>query len=152
MHKTAMTLSFVFTITGFALAQEKRIQRRDLPPAVENTVSAQSQGATIRGFSEERENGKTYYEAELMVGGHSKDILIDKEGMIAEVEEQVPIDSLPSEVREGLQQKAGPGKIVKVESLTKRDKLVAYEAKVEAAGKKREVQVGPDGKSLDHEE
>ena len=39
-----------------------------------------------------------------------------------------------------------------MESLTKKDKLVAYEAKVVKDGKKSEIQVGPDGKALDHEE
>ena len=132
--------------------QEKKIQRAELPPTVEKTVAAQSQGATIKGFSQETENGQTYYEAEMMVSGHSKDVLIDKDGVIVEVEEQVAFDSLPATVKEGLQSKAGQGKIVKVESLTKQGKLVAYEAKVQAAGKKKEVQVGPDGKPLDHEE
>ena len=69
-----------------------------------------------------------------------------------EIEEQVALDSLPSTVKAKLQAKAGGGKIVKVESLTKHDKLVAYEAKVQTAGKKTEIQVGPDGKPLDHEE
>ena len=86
-----------------------------------------------------------------MVSGHSKDVLIDKDGGVVEVEEQVAFDSLPATVREGLRNKAGQGKIVKVESLTKHDKLVAYEAKV-ADGKTKEIQVGPDGKPLDHEE
>lgn len=110
--------------------QEKKIQRSDLPPAVEKTVSAQSQGATIKGFSQEKENGQTYYEAEMTVNGHSKDVLIDPNGNVVEVEEQVALDSLPRAVKDGLQAKAGKGKIVKVESLTKHDKLVAYEAKV----------------------
>jgi hypothetical protein len=60
--------------------------------------------------------------------------------------------SLPAAVKDGLQTKAGKGKLVKVESLTKHDKLVAYEAQVNTNGKKSEVQVGPDGKALDHEE
>ena len=47
---------------------------------------------------------------------------------------------------------AGEGKLVKVETLTKQDKLVAYEAQVTRDGKKSEVQVDPDGKPLDHEE
>jgi hypothetical protein len=88
----------------------------------------------------------------MIVNGHSKDVLIDGTGAIVEVEEEVPIDSLSSEVRAGLQAKAGSGKLGKVESITKHDKLVAYEAKVTAGGKKSEVQVGPDGKPLDHEE
>ncbi len=55
-------------------------------------------------------------------------------------------------MKEGLQAKAGKGKITKVESITKHDTLVAYEAQVVTAGKTSEVQVGPDGKPQDHEE
>jgi len=84
--------------------------------------------------------------------GHSKDVLFDTTGTVVEVEEQVALDSLPAAVKEGLQSKAGQGKILKVESITKHDKLVAYEAGVQKSGKKSEVQVGPDGKPLDHEE
>ena len=138
--------------TCIAQEQEKKIPRADLPAAVEKTVAAQSQGATIKGFSQEKENGQTFYEAELMVSGHSKDVLIDPNGAVVEVEEQVAFDSLPAAVKAGLQAKSRKGKIVKVESLTKHDKLVAYEAKVQIDGKKSEIQVGPDGKLLDHEE
>jgi uncharacterized membrane protein YkoI len=139
-------------LVGAASAQEKKIKRSDLPPAVEKTVAAQSAGATIRGFSTEKEKGQTLYEVEMTVNGHSKDISIAPDGAIVEIEEQVALDSLSPEVKAGLQAKAGKGKILKVESLTKKDKLVAYEAQVEANGKKSEVQVGPDGKPLDHEE
>jgi len=137
---------------GTALAQEKKIKRSDLPPAVEKTVAEQSSGATIRGFSTEKEKGQTLYEVEMTVNGHSKDVLMAADGSIVEVEEQVAPDSLSAEVKAGLQAKAGKGKIVKIESLTKKGKLVAYEAQVETNGKKSEVQVGPDGKPLDHEE
>jgi len=143
---TALALSTI------AFAQEKKIQRADLPPAVEKTVAAQSEGATIKGFSQEKEKGQTYFEAEMTVSGHTKDVLIDANGAIVEVEEQVQFDSLPPVVKDALQAKAGAGKILKVESLTKHDKLVAYEAVVQIAGKKKELQVGPDGKPLDHEE
>jgi hypothetical protein len=139
-------------LAGSASAQEKKIKRSDLPPAVEKTVAAQSPGATIKGFSTEKENGQTLYEAEMTVNGHSKDISMTADGSIVEIEEQVALDSLSADVRTGLQAKAGAGKILKVESLTKKGKLVAYEAKVDTNGKKSEVQVGPDGKPLDHEE
>jgi hypothetical protein len=78
--------------------------------------------------------------------------LIDTNGAIVEVEEQVALDELPAAVKAGLQAKAGDAKLVKVETLSKRDKLVAYEAQVTRDGKKSEIQVGPDGKPLDHEE
>ncbi len=139
-------------LAGTSSAQEKKIKRSDLPPAVEKTVAAESTGATIKGFSTEKEKGQTLYEVELMVNGHSKDISMAADGSIVEIEEQVVLDSLSADVRAGLQAKAGKGKILKVESLTKKGKLVAYEAKVDTNGKKSEVQVGPDGKPLDHEE
>jgi hypothetical protein len=135
-----------------ATAQEKKINRSDLPAAVEKTVAAQSQGATVRGFSQEKENGQTFYEVELMISGHSKDVSIDANGAVVEIEEQVEMGSLPAPVKDGLQAKAGKGKLLKVESITKHDKLVAYEAQVMTEGKTSELQVGPDGNPLGHEE
>ena len=146
----AVAVSLVLAVAAWS--QEKKIKRSELPPAVEKTVAAQSQGATIRGFSQEKEHGQSFYEAELVIDGHSKDVLMDANGEIVEVEQGVDVDALSPAVREGLQAKAGKGKLVKVESLTKHGKLVAYEAQVVSGGKRSEVQVGPDGKPLDHEE
>jgi len=142
----------VALLAAGSLGQEKKIQRSDLPAAVEDTVAAEGRGAVIRSFSVENENGQTYYEAEMSVNGHSRDLLIAKSGAVLEVEEQVSFNSLSADVREGLQAKAGKGKIIKIESITKHDRLVAYEAKVMTGTKKSEIQVGPDGKPLDHEE
>jgi hypothetical protein len=151
-RKISLSLLFVLCFALVSSSQEKKINRSDLPPAVEKTVAAQSAGATINGFSQEKEHGKVFYEAEMTVNGHSKDILIAADGSIAEVEEEVALDTLPADVRAGLQSKAGSGRILKVESITKHDKLAAYEAKVDKNGKKSEVQVGPNGKPLAHEE
>ena len=152
MRVSTLALFAALSLTTIALAQEKKIQRADLPPAVEKTVAAQTQGATIKGFSQEKENGQTNYEVETTVNGHSKDITIDAGGALVEIEEQVELDSLPAAVKASLQSKAARGKILKVESLTKHGAVVAYEAQVLTAGKKKEIQVGPDGKPLDHEE
>ena len=151
---TAIALAAVmsFAMQSPAEEQERKIERSSLPPAVEKVVAAQTQTATIRGFAEEIENGQKLYEVKLMVDGHKKNILMDANGAIVEVEEQVAMESLPSAVRDGLRAKAGSGKVIKVESITKNNKLVAYEAKVMTDGKKSEIQVGPDGKPLDHEE
>ena len=140
----------ILALSIAAIAQEKKIPRSALPLAVEKTVQAQT--ATIRGFSEEKENGQTFYEAEMTVDGHSKDILMDATGAIVEVEEQVALESLPAAVKAGLQSKAGKGKIVKVESISKHDKIVAYEAQITTNGRHSEAQVAPDGSPLDHEE
>jgi hypothetical protein len=134
-------------------AQEKKITRDQLPPAVEKAVAAQeSKGATVKGFATEIEKGKKLYEAELTENGHGKDVSMDEQGNVVEVEEEVSLDSLPAEVKDGLTKAAGSGTITRVESLTKSDKLVAYEAVVKNGGKRSEIQVGPDGKKLTHKQ
>jgi hypothetical protein len=157
MGKLKVRLAVMLLITGSAVlttaqAQERKIKREELPPAVEKTVSEQSQGATIKGFSTEIDKGKKLYEVGLTVNGHSKDISMDKDGKVVEVEEEVVMDSLLPEVKAGLTKAAGSGTITKVESLIKGGKLVAYEADVKNGPKHSEIQVGPDGKKLAHEE
>ena len=153
------TSRFLLTTTallgGFsliAIAQEKTLDRSQLPAAVEKTVQAQSQGATIKGFATEREGGKKVYEAEMIVNGHTKDIQISEDGTLNEIEEEVSIDSLTPEVQTGLRARAAGAKIVKVESLTKGGALVAYEAATLKGSKKGEIQIGPTGKRLSHPE
>jgi hypothetical protein len=151
------TVVLAVLVTGLATlpaiqAQEKKLKREELPPAVEKTVAEQSKGATIRGFSTDMEGGKKLYEAELVVSGHGKDISMDEQGNIVEVEEEVSMESLPGNVRDGLTKSAGSGTVGKVESLTKKGKLVAYEAVVKTGTKRSEIQVGPDGKKLAHPE
>ena len=142
---TALAIGLTFSI---AQAQEKKIKRAQLPPAVEKTVARESQGATIKGFATEVENGRRLYEAELTVNGHSKDISLDRTGKIVEVEEEVPMDSLPSTVQDALRKAAGSGTIELVESLTKNGKLVAYEGHVKTGTTRSEIQVGPNGEKL----
>lgn len=154
MKRLYMAVVFVCTVLVAipSFCQEKKLQRSDLPAAVQKTVDEQSKGATVRGFSTEKENGQTIYEASLMVNGHTRDVSIDASGTVLEIEEQVDLNTLPAAVQEGLKKKAGAGKITRVESLTKKGKLVAYEAVVQDGAKKREIQVGPDGKTLSRAE
>src|SRR5882724_13072106 len=99
----AVVTAGLLACAGGGIAQEKKVKRADLPAAVEKTVAAESAGATIEGFSMEKEKGETFYEAEMMVNGHSKDVLIDASGTVVEVEEEVALDKLPAEVKAGLE-------------------------------------------------
>ena len=147
----ALVVGAADQLTAQEQDHERKITRKDLPAAVAKTVDARSHGATIRGYSEEQENGQTFYEVELRVNGHTRDVLIDSNGAVVEVEEQVALASLPAAVRDGLKAGAGSGKIGVVESVTKGGQIVAYEAHVTTNGKKSEVKVGPDGKPLQGE-
>lgn len=133
-----------------ALAQEteRPVKMKDLPPAVQATVREQSKGAALRGLSEEKKDGRTFYEASLRVKGHLKDVLIDANGDVVETEEQVPLASLPPAAKAEIVRRAGKGRILLVESITMNNAIVAYEAHVKTAGKFSEIKVDPDGKPL----
>lgn len=90
-------LMIALSLSAFALAEERKIQRAELPPAVGRTVAAESRGAAIQGLSQETEHAEVYY-------------------------------------------------------LTNHGKLVAYQAKIISNGRMREIQVGPDGNAVGHEE
>ena len=151
-HLTLVAIVVSFLITGASAAQnndqEKRVKMKDLPAAVQKTVRDESKGAIIRGLTQETEDGVTNYEVELMVNGHHKDVLIDSNGMVVEVEEQVTLASLPPVVRTAIEQNAGKGKIGVIEAITKGNAVVAYEAHIKKAGKSQEVKVNPEGQVI----
>jgi hypothetical protein len=130
---------------------EKRVKMKDLPEAVQKTVREQGKDAKVRGLSVEVENGKTCYEAELKVKGHGKDILIDENGVVLEVEEKVEFSALPAAVKEQIKKSAGKGKIRRVEAITKGSEPTVYEALVKTGDKKSEIQVAADGKLISNE-
>jgi hypothetical protein len=140
----------VVAIVNASLAEEP-VKKSDLPPVVQKAAEAQSAGATVLGYAKDKNHGRLEYEVQLMVGDHTKDVTIDPQGAVLEIEEQVAVDALPANVFHGLSAQARKGKITKVESLTKHGRIVAYEAQV-AGGKHAEIQVGPDGQKLAHPE
>ena len=146
----AFVVGLGLSLYGIVLGQEheRRVRMKDLPQAVQKTIHEQSQGATIKGFSKEVEHGQTYYEVEMKVNGHGKDLLIDSNGRVVESEEEVALNALPSTVKIGIEQYAGKGQVIKVESITRDNTIVMYEAVVRKTGKQSEFKVGPDGKPL----
>jgi hypothetical protein len=155
MQSTSVRLIVISLAIGtatVATAQERKLGRSQLPSAVVVTVDKETKGATIKGYATETEHGKKVYEAETIVDGHTRDLQISSEGTLLEVEEEVPLASLPASVSQALTARAKGATIVKVESLRKGGQLVAYEASTENKGHKGEVQVGPAGEKLPHEQ
>ncbi len=139
----AMALVATLGIAG-ARASETKIKKQDLPAPVQKAMAAEVQGATVKWFAKEIEDGKTFYEVETMKNGHSRDLLFDSEGTLVEVEVDVSIDTLPAAVKSAL---STQGKLLRVESVTKGTTMV-YEGHVEKGGKQSEVKVTPDGKPV----
>lgn len=125
-------------------AADKKITAKDLPPAVAKAVQDETKGATIKGYSKEVENGKTMYEVETTVNGHTRDLLFDPAGKLVTTEEQVELNSVPAPVKAAFEAK---GKVLLVETVTTGGK-VTYEAQVEKNGKKSELVVDAAGKPV----
>jgi hypothetical protein len=84
----ALTLA----VAAADVAAQKTILVKDLPPAVQRVVQdEQSKGATIKKVSAEKEQGKTVYEVETTVAGHTRDVIVDATGRIVESEEEISI-------------------------------------------------------------
>jgi uncharacterized membrane protein YkoI len=132
--------SFLLLGIGSASAKEAKIKFKDLPPAVQETVKAQSQAATVTGYSKEIEKGKTEYEVQLLVDGKKRDVSIDPNGKVLEIEQEIAFESIPQKAQDAIKQEAGEAKIERVEEV-KSDQPTVYEALVHQNGKKHEIRV-----------
>ena len=154
MRKVSRATAFMLVMlasAALAYGQEKKVDRSKLPAAVQATIDRESAGATIKGYSKEKEKGVTAYEVELVMNGRTRDVLIDTNGNVLESEQEVAFDSLSPAVQSAIKELAGKGTIGIVESITKNGQIVAYEAHIKG-GKHHEVQVGPNGEKLTREE
>src|SRR5260370_35524132 len=88
-----LALALVLAVTTFAQEkaekEEKHLKKSGLPAAVQKSADEQSQGATVKGYATEMENGKRVYEVELTANGHGKDVTIAADGTVLEIEEEV---------------------------------------------------------------
>ena len=146
-------LAVVFALSAFvaetvsAQDSETKVKLEGLPPAVQQAVKAQSQGATLRGVAKEIKNGVTLYEAEMTVHGRTKDITFDAQGKIVSVEEQTTLNSIPEAARAAIQKAVGTGKLVLVEKVT-RGETTFYEGHITQGLKVSEVTVDANGKPV----
>jgi len=122
-----------------------KLKIEDLPPAVQKAVKEQTQNATLGAISKEVEKGKTMYEVESKVNGKVHDLMIDSNGGVISVEDEVSLDSIPGPAKDAILKKVGTGKIKLVEKVTQ-GKVVSYEASYTGkSGKSAEVGVNADG-------
>ena len=127
---------------GYAGAADTKVTLKNLPPGVKATVQAESKGATVKGISSEKADGKTVYELETLVNGRTRDLMIDSAGKVYVVEEQLDVDKAPAPVRAALEKR---GKIAALESVVENGKT-RYEGQVQTkAGKKVAIELNADG-------
>ncbi|MDH3256774.1 MAG: PepSY-like domain-containing protein [Nitrospinota bacterium] len=71
---------------GKVLETEEILAMEDLPPAVLETVKAESAGGEIKELALETENGNTFYEVEFEKDGKEHEVKIAEDGTVLERE------------------------------------------------------------------
>jgi uncharacterized membrane protein YkoI len=145
MHRAFNVLLAVALLAGLATAAGQKLQIKDLPPAVQQTVQDQIKGAEISGINKETEQGKLQYEVETMLNGKHRDFNVDAKGILLVVEEETALDSVPAAAKAAIVKKVAGGKLGMVEIMTKGSATFYEAAYTGKDGKKHEVLVKPDG-------
>lgn len=148
-YRWMLALSVAILASSSAQAQEPKTLA-DLPKVVQKTVKAKYPDAKIRGVAKEKnDEGQTVYEVEMTVKGKAIDIIVDGEGDIETIEEEIDADDLPKPVQASASKSFPKVKITKAEKVTDEDKKVTYEVVVKVGDKEPfEVLMAKDGKIL----
>jgi uncharacterized membrane protein YkoI len=153
--------------TKQALDGEKEVAIDDLPAAVKATILAEANGAPIQEIEVETEDGKTVYEAEVLIDGREIEIEVAPDGTLLgketdddedeegdddedEIEEEISLDEVPLAVKATMLKEAAGAEIEEVVKETE-DGQIVYEAEFEVDGQEVEIEVAPDGTLLERE-
>lgn len=144
MLRIVTILLATIALAGAAVAAKLTV--KDLPAAVQKTVTGSLKGGEIKNIGRETEHGVTQYEVETMLNGKHRDFNVDTKGTLLVVEEETTIDSIPAAAKAAILKKVGDGKLRTVETVTRTGGETMYEAAwTGKAGKRSEVLVKADG-------
>jgi len=145
MIRTFSALLAISALACFANAADKKLQMKDLSPAVQKTIQDNLKGAQVTSIGKEVEKGVTQYEVETMLNGKHRDFEVDTKGTLLVVEDETSIDEIPAAAKAAIMKKVGSGKLGMVETVNKGDTKLYEAAYTSKDGKKHEVLVTADG-------
>ena len=138
----------IILVSGINLfAQEKKIDKKDVPANVMATFQKAYPKAEVKGTNIETEHGKKYYEIESMEETKHIDLLITSAGKITEIEETISADQIPGSVMKTLGAKFKGLRVEKAEKVT-HGSVSDYELVIESKSGKHEVKLNAAGKLL----
>ena len=143
----ALCAFLLLGLTFQSSAQEKKIGKKDVPVAVMSAFQKAYPNAKIKGYSTEKENGKTFFEIESMRGKMSLDVEFLPDGTVNEVEEGVAAKDLPTPVMDAVKAKYPKGTVAKGEKKTV-GTTISYELKVTVGKTRAGIEIDPSGKVI----
>ena len=124
-----------------ARAQERTVSAAQVPAAVRDAVTRAYPSAHVTKWTTEVEHGSRSYEAETVDGTTHRDMVINADGRITEVETQLAVEQLPAPVRTAAT--ANHAQVDRAEIVVAgRD--TTYEIKIR--GRRGELRLRPDGR------
>ncbi len=137
----------VLGLSAMAQEKEKKITAKEVPALVIENFKRAYPKAVIRGYANEMEDGKQYYEIESREGTTRRDVLYNPDGTLAEVEESIDANTLPPAALQAIKQKHPRAVITLAEKTMVGDK-VTYEVSAREGRKRFSMEFDSDGKVL----
>lgn len=136
-------------ILGQANADEKELNKNQVPKAVIAAFEKAYPNAKGLEFKEEMFEGKAAYEVEYKENNMEYEFLYSADGTLLQKEEEIDGKSLPESVAQAVKKAHPEGEIKGVEQLMKPDGTVTgYEVDIKAAGKEIELELDVSGNIL----
>jgi hypothetical protein len=136
-------------VTVGVQAEEKKIKQANLPAAVQKTAADNTAGATVTGYTSDKVDGALVYQMNLTSDGRTRSVVMDAQGAIVSVEQEVAWTDLPEKIQQNFAGVQGKGKFEAVSTITKDGQIVAYEGVLIKNGERNHVRVKPTAPAAD---
>lgn len=141
LSRAPALLCGLFLFTGEPATAQDSLS---LPAVIRAAFRQAYPNASILHANRERHDGKVVYEVESMDGPQRRDLLYDLEGHAIEIEEIIPVDSLPVAVSAAVARDAPSARLVGAERIM-RGVAVLYEVQVRRKGRVEALTYDPTG-------
>jgi len=126
-----------------AQGDAKSIKQSKLPAAVLRTAEAQTAGATVTGYTTDKVDGVVTYRMDLVADGKTRAVVMDKEGTVTSIEQEVAWSDLPADIQKTFDTVKTKGELGAVSTVTENGTLVAYVAYLTTKRDRNLVRVKP---------
>jgi uncharacterized membrane protein YkoI len=138
-------------------ADEVKVEPKDLPRAVLETVKKRFPRAKITEATKETDGNDVEYEVCIKDGETEIDLYLTPAGKIKQIEKSVPVNALPRAVSDGLKKTYPKATLTHADEIVKvvaeKEVVAHYEVQLTTADKKLlAVEVSPGGKILKTED
>jgi hypothetical protein len=133
----------------------EKIPLDKIPKPIKDAIDGRFPGAEVASVEKEKEDGKIVFDVELKHKGRKYEMDILEDGTIIEIEKEIALKDVPEVITKAILAKYPKATIKEVMEVNevkgKKETPKNYEATIDVDGKKQEVVVSLDGKSVKKE-